>query len=313
MKAPRHFLDLDAVGGKAVRAIIAEARARKAARAGGRAQARADADRPLDGRLLALVFEKPSTRTRVSFDVGMRQLGGQALVLNAAEAQWSRGESVGDTARVLSRYVDAAVLRVGSHRQLGDFAAQASVPVVNGLTQRSHPCQIVADIMTFEEHRGAIGDRTIAWIGDGNNVAASWIQAAGVLGFRLRLGCPPGARPDAGIVAAAGDRVSVVEDPRAAVRGAACVVTDVWSSVNDSPQEAAGKRAALSAYRVTAGLMAEAAPEALFMHCLPAHRGEEVAAEVADGPQSVIFDEAENRLHAQKAILLWCFEVLPGG
>ncbi len=304
--ALRHFLDLDAIDGTVLRRLIDDARARKKARAG-RPHAAPDDDAPLKGYVLALLFEKPSTRTRTSFDIAMRQLGGQPLTLDAATMQLGRGETIGDTARVLSRYVDAMMIRTTAHDKLLDMAAAASVPVINGLTDHSHPCQIMADILTFEEHKGPIGGRIIAWVGDGNNVATSWIHAAVKFGFTLRLACPPALQPAPEVLDWAKrerGRIEVVTDPRAAVAGAECVVTDTWISMGDKEGDA--KRRRLAPYQVNADLMAAAAPGALFMHCLPAHRGEEVTDEVIDGPHSVVFDGAENRLHAQKSILVWC-------
>ncbi len=268
-----------------------------------------DGVRPLtDGETLALLFEKPSTRTRVSFDLAMRQLGGQTLVLNKSDIQLARGETISDTARVLSRFVDAIMLRTGPHAFLLELAENATRPVINGLTDHSHPCQILADVMTFEAHRGNIAGRTIAWVGDGNNVAVSWIQAAAKFGFSLRLACPASLQPPEEEIARAqeeGANITLGEDPHVAVSGADAVVTDTWVSMGDA--NAAEKRALLAPYQVTPELMAKAAADAIFLHCLPAHRGEEVTAEVIDGPRSVVFDEAENRLHAQKAILAWCF------
>ncbi len=255
---------------------------------------------------MALVFTKPSTRTRVSFEVGVRQLGGDAVVLTAADMQLGRGETVADTARVLSRYVDAIMLRTDAPAKLHEMAAHASVPVINGLTAESHPCQVLADVMTFEEHRGPITGQTVAWCGDGNNVARSWIEAAARFGFTLRLATPPALRPPAALIAwarAQGARVKLLDDARAAVAGARCVLTDTWVSMSDDPQ--ASRHNLLAPYRVDEALMAQAAADAIFMHCLPAHRGEEVTEGVIDGPQSVVFDEAENRLHAQKGVLAW--------
>jgi ornithine carbamoyltransferase len=265
--------------------------------------------KPLAGKTIALIFEKPSTRTRVSFEVAMRQLGGDVITLSSRDMQIGRGETIADTARVLSRYVDAVMIRTDSAAKLHDFAAAATVPVINGLTELSHPCQIMADILTFEEHRGPITGQPIAWVGDGNNVATSFIEAAARFSFPLRLACPEGYLPKPEVLAwakAEGAAINVTQDPIAAVTGAACVVTDTWLSMADSEDESAARMAALSPYQVTPELMSHAQPNALFMHCLPAHRGEEVAAEVIDGPASVIFDEAENRLHAQKAILAYC-------
>jgi len=295
---PRHFLDLRDFDGAALRGMLEAAAGFKAA---GRMPSR-----PLAGRTLAMMFEKPSTRTRVSFEVGMRQLGGDVLNLSARDMQAGRGETVADTARVLSRYVDAIMLRTNDAAKLHEMAAYATVPVINGLTDCSHPCQLMADVMTFEEHRGPIAGRVVAWCGPGNNVACSWIEAAARFGFTLRIACPDMLRPPAHLLdwaRAQGAQIEVTGDPAAAVRGAACVVTDTWVSMADDPNES--RHNLLAPYQVSAGLMALAAPDALFMHCLPAHRGEEVAAEVIDGPQSVVFDGAENRLHAQKGILVW--------
>ncbi len=302
MSPPRHFLDLHLLDGATLRGILDRSREMKAARAG----AGEAVERPLAGRILAMVFEKASTRTRVSFDVAMRQLGGGTIVLGANEMQLGRGETIADTTRVLSRYVDAIMLRTGPHSMLDEMAAHATVPVINGLTDDSHPCQLMADVMTFEEHRGPIAGRRIAWSGDGNNVAKTWIHAAVRFGFELRLACPGPLGPPDELIAwarAEGGRVTVTDDPAAAVAGADCVVTDTWVSMGD---EARDRHNLLAPYRVTEALMAQARPDALFMHCLPAHRGEEVSAEVIDGPRSVVWDEAENRLHAQKGILAWC-------
>ncbi|MCK8785699.1 ornithine carbamoyltransferase [Roseomonas sp. NAR14] len=263
-------------------------------------------DRPLAGRSVALIFEKPSTRTRVSFEVGIHQLGGHAVVLSGRDMQLGRGETVADTARVLSRYVDAIMLRTDSDAKLRELAEHATVPVINGLTDASHPCQIMADVLTFEEHRGPIAGQTVAWCGDGNNVARSLIQAAARLGFALRLATPEALRPPQALLdwaRAEGAEVTLTDDPAAAVAGARCVVTDTWVSMSDDPNSQ--RHNLLMPYRVDSALMAKAAPDAIFMHCLPAHRGEEVTAEVIDGPRSVVFDEAENRLHAQKGVLLW--------
>jgi len=269
-------------------------------------QAGVPSSRPLAGRTLALIFEKPSTRTRVSFEVAMRQLGGDAVVLQAGETQLGRGETIADTARVLSRYVDAIMLRTDDSQKLLELAQYATVPVINGLTDCSHPCQLMADVLTFEEHRGPIAGQVVAWVGDGNNVACSWIEAAVRFGFTLRIATPDVLGPPPELVAwarAQGATIEIGEDPAAAVRGARCVVTDAWVSMSDDPNES--RHNLLAPYCVDERLMAKAAPDAVFMHCLPAHRGEEVAAEVIDGPQSVVFDEAENRLHAQKGVLAW--------
>ncbi|KAF0118801.1 MAG: ornithine carbamoyltransferase [Rhodospirillaceae bacterium] len=296
----RHFLDLDQFDTGILRRVLDLGHAcRRGEDVGGTRQ-------PLAGCTLALLFEKPSTRTRVSFEVGMRQLGGDVVVLDRDAIQLSRGETLADTARVLSRYVDAIMLRAGPATHLHEMAHYASVPVINGLTHDSHPCQVMADLLTFEHHRGSLAGGVVAWCGDGNNVAASWIQAAPHFGFRMRLACPEVLRPREEVVAWArlhGADITVTTDPREAVRGADCVVTDTWSSMgleNESRPEL------LRPYQVNAGLMALAHPQALFMHCLPAHRGEEVTDEVIDGPQSVVWDEAENRLHVQKGILVWC-------
>jgi ornithine carbamoyltransferase len=271
-------------------------------------RARRGAKKPLAGKTLALIFEKPSTRTRVSFEVAMRELGGDVIVLSSRDMQIGRGETIADTANVLSRYVDAIMLRTDSAAKLRELARHASVPIINGLTELSHPCQIMADVLTFEEHCGPIAGQTVAWLGDGNNVANSLIEGAARFGFVLQLACPEFYRPDDEVLdwaRAEGADVRVTTDPVAAVRGARCVITDTWLSMADSEDEAAARMAAFSPYQVTPALMGQAAPDAIFMHCLPAHRGEEVAAEVIDGPASVVFDEAENRLHAQKAILAW--------
>ncbi len=298
---PSHFLDIDALDSATLRAIIDTAAALKKARRVPKALAAPE------GAVLAMIFEKPSTRTRVSFEIAMHQLGGSAIVLNAQDMQLGRGETIGDTARVLSRYVDAIMLRTGPHQGLLEFANFASIPVINALTDRSHPCQIMADILTFEEHKGPIKGRIVAWLGDANNVATSWVHAAARFGFTLRMASPPDFAPRADLLAwarAEGATVEVMEDAQAAARGADCIVTDTWVSMGDKDVEA--RRSALEPFRVDEGLMALAKPDAIFMHCLPAHRGDEVTDAVMDGPQSVVWDEAENRLHAQKAILTWC-------
>jgi ornithine carbamoyltransferase len=261
--------------------------------------------------VLMLIFEKPSTRTRVSFDVAMRQLGGQTLALNHTDLQIGRGEPISDTAKVLSRYVDAIMIRANKHETLTELADHASVPVINGLTDRTHPCQIVADIMTFEENRGPIKGRKVTWTGDGNNVAASWIQAAARLGFRLALACPPQLNPQKAIVDWArseGAEILLTDDPDEAVAGADCIVTDTWVSMGQQ-SEAVKRKQLLGPYAVDEALMGKAPKDAIFMHCMPAYRGHEVSSAVIDGPQSVVWDEAENRLHAQKAILAWCLGV----
>jgi ornithine carbamoyltransferase len=297
---PAHFLDLADFTPTQLRALLTSAAQLKRARGN-------SAAKPLAGRTLALIFEKPSTRTRVSFEVAMRELGGDVIVLSSRDMQIGRGETVADTARVLSRYVHAIMLRTDSAAKLHEFAAHATVPVINGLTELSHPCQVVADLLTFEEYRGPIPGKKIAWLGDGNNVATSWIEAAVKFSFPLHLACPPGYTPNPAALswaAGLGADITVTADPIAAVTNAACVVTDTWLSMADFEAEAATRTAALTPYQVTPELMSRAAPGAIFMHCLPAHRGEEVAAAVIDSPASVVFDEAENRLHAQKAILL---------
>ena len=299
--SPRHFIDIRDHDGATLRRILEVASGYKRALKSGAAT-----PKPLAGKVLALIFEKPSTRTRVSFEVGMRQLGGDVINLTANDMQMGRGETIADTARVLSRYVDAVMLRTFAHSRLQEFAQYATVPVINGLTDSSHSVQLMADIMTFEEHRGPIAGQVVAWCGDGNNVARTWIESAVRFGFTLRLATPKELQPPAEVVEwalAQGARIELVEDPAEAVRGARCVVTDTWVSMGDDPQSA--RHNLLAPYRVTQELMAKAASDAIFMHCLPAHRGEEVTDEVIDGPQSVVFDEAENRLHAQKGVLAW--------
>jgi len=300
----RHFLDIHELDTRTLRRILDAAHAMK--KAGKRVPEKL---RPkgIADKTLVLVFEKPSTRTRLSFDVAMRQLGGQTIALNHTDLQLGRGESIADTARVISRYADVIMIRANSHETPTELAAHASIPVVNGLTDKSHPCQVMADIMTFEETRGPVAGRTVAWVGDGNNVAASWIHAAVRFSFELRLACPAELAPEESVVAWAKREkgaISVTKDPVAAVRGADCVVTDTWVSMGQT--DAARRKKLLAPYTVDKTLMGRAAEGAIFMHCLPAYRGHEVTAEVIDGPQSVVFDEAENRLHAQKAILAWC-------
>ena len=305
-KALRHFLDLNELPTKELRNMLAASVAMKA-----KLKAHAKPAKPLEGKTLAMIFEKPSTRTRVSFDVGMRQLGGEAIMLTGAEMQLGRGETIADTARVLSRYVDAIMIRILNHDALLELAAHATVPVINGLTRRSHPCQVMADLMTFEEHRGPIEGRTVAWTGDDNNVLASWAHAAERFKFNLNVATPPQLAPNKAMkdwIKATQAPVVLGNDPEAAVRGADCVVTDTWVSMGDKDGE--HRHNLLKPYQVNAKLMSLAKPDALFMHCLPAHRGDEVTDEVIDGPQSVVFDEAENRLHAQKGILAWCFEAV---
>ena len=300
----RNFLSLTDAGADGIAAILADALDRKAARAGW-PKGRADADAPLAGHVLACVFEKSSTRTRVSFDMAMRQLGGAALVLDSGTTQLGRGETVADTARVLSGYCDAIMLRTDDHAKLEEMAAHASVPVVNGLTDASHPCQIVADLLTVVEAGKGLPGLKVAWLGDGNNVLASIVEAASLLHFDVVAACPQGFQPDEQAIVAASGRARVVASPQEAVEGADIVVTDTWISMGQAHVDT--KLAALAPYQVDAALMARAKPDAKFLHCLPAHRGEEVTADVIDGPQSLIWAEAENRLHAQKSILRWCF------
>jgi ornithine carbamoyltransferase len=297
----RHFLDLTDIPKSTLAGLIDSSRVMKAERA------RGIMTKPLAGKTLAMVFDKPSTRTRVSFDVAMRQLGGEAIMLTAQEMQLGRGETLADTARVLSRFVDAIVIRILDHEAVAELARYASVPVINGLTRRSHPCQALADVMTFEEKKGSIRGRTVAWTGDANNVLASWAHAAERFDFELRIATPPELRPKKWLtdwIKTSGAAIRLGEDPEVAVKDADCVVTDTWVSMGDRD----GKRRhnVLKRYQVNARLMSKAKPDALFMHCLPAHRGEEVTDDVIDGPQSVVFDEAENRLHAQKGLLAWC-------
>jgi len=306
--APRHFLDIDCIDARTLRRIIDMARAMK--KAGKRVPAKLRPEGIADA-VLVLIFEKPSTRTRVSFDVAMRQLGGQSLALNHTDLQIGRGEPISDTAKVLSRYVDAIMIRANKHESLTELAEHATVPVINGLTDRTHPCQIVADIMTFEERMGPIKGRKVAWSGDGNNVAASWIQAATRLGFKLALACPPQLNPERSILDWAkrhGGDIELTDDPGEAVASADCVVTDTWVSMGQQG-ESGRRKQLLGPYAVDGKLMRKASRGAVFMHCLPAYRGNEVSAAVIDGPQSAVWDEAENRLHAQKAILAWCLGV----
>lgn len=299
--ALKHFIDIDALDRKALRTIIDAAAAIKR-------KGRVPKSLGLrEGAVLAMIFEKPSTRTRVSFEVAMHQLGGNSVVLDPQDMQLGRGETLADTARALSRYVDAIMLRTGPHDTLTELAAHASVPVINGLTCRSHPCQVMADVMTFEELKGPIEGRTIAWIGDANNVATSWVHAAARFGCKLRIASPKAFAPSPALLDWAkkeGADVEVGEDPLQAARGADCVMTDVWVSMGDNDEKK--RTEALRPFQVNGRVMAQAAKDAIFMHCLPAHRGDEVTAEVIDGPQSAVWDEAENRLHVQKAILAWC-------
>lgn len=306
----RHFLDLGDAGADDVAAMINDAIDRKAARAG-LPKGAPDADSPLTGRVLALVFEKNSTRTRVSFDMAMRQLGGSVLFLDSSSSQLGRGETIADTARVLSRMVDAIMLRTDDHAKIEEMARHASVPVINGLTDQSHPCQIVADLLTMIEHGKALPGLEVAWFGDGNNVLHSVLEAAGLFKFNVRVATPAGYEPDPVIVAAARERGAVVtltHDARAAAQGADVLVTDTWISMGQA--DADEKRAAMAPYQVNAALMAQAKAEALFLHCLPAHVGDEVSEDVFEGPRSAVFDEAENRIHAQKSVLMWSFGLL---
>jgi ornithine carbamoyltransferase len=303
----RHFLDLTEIPAAELRAMIEAGRAMKA----GRRRGAVPASRPLAGHMLAMIFDRPSTRTRVSFDVAMRQLGGETMLLTGAEMQLGRGETIADTARVLSRYVDAIMIRVLDHDMLTELARHATVPVINGLTRLSHPCQVMADVLTYEEHRGPIRGRTIAWTGDANNVLASWMHAAQRFEFRLNVATPPELAPRQALldwVKMSGAAIAIGHDAEGAVDGADCVVTDTWVSMGDKDGER--RHNLLRPYQVDLRLMARAKPDAVFMHCLPAHRGDEVTDEVIDGPQSVVFDEAENRLHAQKGILAWCLNAI---
>jgi ornithine carbamoyltransferase len=292
----RHFLTLLDLPAEEARGLLRRASELK------RMQRAGERYEPLKNRVLAMIFEKSSTRTRVSFEAGMAQFGGHALFLSPRDTQLGRGEPIEDSARVLSRMVDAVMIRTFEQEKLERFAANSDVPVINGLTDRFHPCQLLADMQTFFEHRGDIRGRRVAWIGDGNNMCHSYVNAARLFDFELRIACPEGFDPEPGILAAAGDRCSLHREPALAARDADLVVTDVWASMGQE-EEQQQRREAFASYRVDDALMAGAAPDALFMHCLPAHRGEEVAASVIDGPRSVVWDEAENRLHAQKALL----------
>lgn len=298
----RHFTDLAAISPAELRTILDDARARKhRLKSGG-------VEKPLAGKVLAMIFEKPSTRTRVSFDVGMRQLGGETIMLTGAEMQLGRSETIADTAKVLSRYVDAIMIRTTSHDRMLELAQHATVPVINGLTDDTHPCQIMADVMTYEEHRGPVKDRLFAWTGDGNNVLHSLMEASARFDFRLNVAVPEGSEPAQQFSdwsKANGGRVTVMRSPEEAVKDADCIVTDTWVSMGQ--EHRARGHNVFTPYQVNEALMKRAKPDALFMHCLPAHRGEEVTDEVIDGRNSVVFDEAENRLHAQKAVLAWCF------
>ena len=303
---PRHFLDIDALPRQTLRAILDDAHAMKAL---GRSHL-PDKVNVRQGAVLAMIFEQPSTRTRVSFEVAMHELGGTSIMLSPADMQIGRGETIADTARVLSRYVDAIVLRTGTHGKLLELAAHATVPVINGLTNLSHPCQVMADVMTFEEKKGSIEGATVAWLGDANNVATSWVHGAARFGYALKLGCPEKFKPAPELLVwakAEGASVKVGHDPHAAARNADCVVTDVWVSMGDG-EDKKKRKSLLKPFQVDRAVMACAKHDAVFMHCLPAHRGDEVTAEVIDGPQSVVWDEAENRLHVQKAILAWCLD-----
>ncbi len=305
---PRHFLDLLDHSADTLRGILDRSARMKARRGEARARGSSAAPaRPLAGKSLAMIFDRPSTRTRVSFDLAMRELGGETIMLTGAEMQLGRGETIADTARVLSRYVDAIMIRILDHADMIELARHASVPVINGLTKQSHPCQVMADILTFEEKRGPIRGRKIAWSGDYNNVLSSWIDASARFEFELDIACPPELQPARErIVAAraAGANITFGDDPHRAVDKASAIISDCWVSMGDEDE---GRRQNLLApYQVNSALMRRAAPDAIFMHCLPAHRGEEVTDDVIDGPQSVVFDEAENRLHAQKGVLAWC-------
>ena len=308
VKPVRNFCDLSDFSGAELRLILNEASRIKARRQKGKLAE----ERPLTGKTLAMIFDKPSTRTRVSFDVGMRELGGETLMLTGTEMQLGRGETIADTARVLSRFVDMIMIRILDHEAMLELAANASVPVINGLTKRTHPCQIMADVMTFEEHRGPIKGRTVAWTGDINNVMTSWIHAAQLFDFTLKIAAPPAFPLPKAIADWAkehGTKLVLTDDAVEAARGADAVVTDCWVSMGDEEEERF-RHNLLKPYQVNERLMSHAASDALFMHCLPAHRGEEVTDGVMDGPQSVVFDEAENRLHAQKGIMSWCLGVM---
>ena len=304
--APKHFLDLSAYGSAELEGILDHAHAMKTARAG-KPQGFVEPERPLDGQILAMIFEKPSTRTRVSFDVAMRQMGGETLLLSGSDLQLGRGETIADTAMVLSRFVDAIMIRTFEAEKLTELAQHATVPVINGLTDFTHPCQVMADVMTLQEHKGDVSKLKVAWSGDSNNVTNSWMHAASRFGFELRIASPEPLQPSNEILTWCTDNaanVVVTEDPAEAVADADCVVADVWMSIHEEGEGT--KHNLLKPYQVDERLMSTARSDAVFMHCLPAHRGEEVTAGVIDGPQSVVFDEAENRLHVQKAILAWC-------
>ena len=298
----RHFIDLRDFSADTLQMMLDHAKAMKQARRAGTGH-----EQPLAGKTVAMIFEKPSTRTRVSFETGIVQLGGTPLVLSAQDLQLGRGESIEDTARVLSRYVDAIMIRCFDHNTVLLLAEYATVPVINALTNRSHPCQLMADLQTMIEYHGPLIGQSVAWLGDGNNVATSWVEAASLFGFQLRMACPHGYAPPAELLAwarANGGDIILTEDVAEAVDQVQTVVTDVWVSMG---QEGGNQQQDLAAYQVNEDVMKQAAGDAIFMHCLPAKRGLEVSAAVIDGPQSAVFDEAENRLHAQKAILAWCF------
>ena len=304
----KHFLDIHTTPAADLRGMIDTAHRMKAAR-NGRPRGTPDDETPLKGRMVALIFEKPSTRTRVSFDVGVRQMGGETMVLSGKEMQLGHGETIADTARVLSRYVDLIMIRTFEEATLQEMAEHATVPVINGLTNRTHPCQIMADVMTYEEHRGPIAGKKVVWCGDGNNVFASFAHAAGQFGFDLSFTGPETLDPERvwlDFAASKGHPITIDRDPARAVAGADLVVTDTWVSMHDPESAKERRHNQLRPYQVNEALMAHAKPDALFMHCLPAHRNDEATSAVMDGPHSVIFDEAENRLHAQKAVMRWC-------
>ncbi|GGO28892.1 ornithine carbamoyltransferase [Gemmobacter aquaticus] len=304
----KHFLDIHTTPAADLRGMIDTAHRMKAAR-NGRPRGTPDDETPLQGRMVALIFEKPSTRTRVSFDVGVRQMGGETMVLSGKEMQLGHGETIADTARVLSRYVDLIMIRTFEEATLQEMAEHATVPVINGLTNRTHPCQIMADVMTYEEHRGPIAGKKVVWCGDGNNVFASFAHAAGQFGFDLSFTGPETLDPERvwlDFAASKGHPITIDRDPARAVAGADLVVTDTWVSMHDPESAKERRHNQLRPYQVNEALMAHAKPDALFMHCLPAHRNDEATSAVMDGPHSVIFDEAENRLHAQKAVMRWC-------
>ncbi len=306
-----HFLDIHQTAPADLRFMIDQARRMKDAR-DGKPKGALDETQPLAGRMVALIFEKPSTRTRVSFDVGVRQMGGQTMILSGKEMQLGHGESIADTARVLSRYVDLIMLRTFEEATLHEMAEHASVPVINGLTDTSHPCQIMADVLTYEQHRGAVAGRKFVWSGDGNNVCTSWLHAAGQFGFDLTFTGPETLDPNPKAVEFArskGSKITITRDPMLAAQGADAIVTDTWVSMHDPESARERRHNQLRGYQVNEAMMGAGKPDALFMHCLPAHRNEEASSAVMDGPQSVIFDESENRLHAQKAILRWCLGV----